>query len=312
MATVLITGGTGLIGKELGALLVQKGYHVIVLSRSVPEQSTTIPGITYAKWDVAKQFIDVNAVQQADYIIHLAGAGVAEKRWTEKRKKEIVSSRIDSSALLVKTLQANTNKVRAVVSSSAIGWYGPDPVSPNPKPFIESDASSQDFLGATCKLWEESIEPVVSLGKRLVKLRTGIVLSKKGGALKEFETPLKFGLATVLGSGKQIISWIHIDDICRMYLQAIEDEQMHGAYNAVTPAPLSNKHFILQLAKAERNKFFIPVYVPSFVLKLMLGEMSIEVLKSTTVSAAKIKQAGFNFVYPSIEAALNQLTQKEK
>jgi uncharacterized protein len=306
MPAVLITGGTGLIGKALSELLLQRGYKVIVLTRAVPKQ---IPakdtGVSYAIWNVAKQTIDIDAVQKADYIIHLAGAGVADKRWTKKRKKEIITSRTKSSSLLVKTLKENSNQVKAVISASAIGWYGADPTIPNPHPFTETNPADENFLGETCRQWEESIEPVVKLGKRLVKMRTGIVLSKEGGALNEFMKPLRFGIATILGNGKQVISWIHIDDQCRMYLQAIEDEKMEGVYNAVAPKPVNNKELTLRLAKAVKNKFYIPIYVPSFILKLVLGQLSIEVLKSATVSAEKIRSAGFVFQYPTIDAALH-------
>jgi len=311
MPTVLITGGTGLIGKALSELLLQKGYHVIILSRKLPDrQIGDSSDLTYAHWDIARQTVDAAAVQKADYIIHLAGAGVADKRWTSKRKKEIINSRIKSSALLVKAMTENANRVKAVISASAIGWYGPDPIIPNPKPFTENDLPANDFLGDTCKQWEESIEPVTQLGKRLVILRTGLVLSKAGGALKEFIKPLRFGIAAILGNGKQIISWIHIDDICRLYLRGIEDESMHGVFNAVAPAVVSNRSLTLQLAKALKHSFYIPVYIPSAILKLVLGQMSIEVLKSATVSAAKIKNTGFSFIYPTAESAINQLKAK--
>jgi uncharacterized protein (TIGR01777 family) len=170
----------------------------------------------------------------------------------------------------------------------------------------ESDPPANDFLGSACKQWEESIEPVTQLGKRLVKLRTGIVLSKEGGALKEFLKPLRFGIAAILGNGKQIISWIHIGDLVRMFIAAIEDDKMNGVYNAVAPGPVSNKELIIELAKA-RKKFYIPVYVPPFILKIVLGEMSIEGLKSVMVSCEKIQQAGFTFHYPGIRAALESL-----
>jgi len=311
MPTVLITGGTGLIGKALSELLLQKGYQVIILSRTVPgQQAGDSSDLTYAHWDIARQTVDAAAVQKADYIIHLAGAGVADKRWTSKRKKEIINSRIKSSALLVKAMTENANRVKAVISASAIGWYGPDPVIPNPKPFTENDLPANDFLGDTCKQWEESIEPVTQLGKRLVILRTGLVLSNAGGALKEFIKPLRFGIAAILGNGKQIISWIHIDDICRLYLRGIEDESMHGVFNAAAPAAVSNKSLTLQLAKAIKHSFYIPVYIPSAILKLVLGKMSIEVLKSATVSSAKIKSTGFSFIYPTAVSAINQLTGK--
>ncbi len=264
-------------------------------------------GLSYALWNVPAQAIDINALQKADYIIHLAGAGVADRRWTAKRKKEIIASRTQSSALLVKALAENNNRVKAVISASAIGWYGPDPMVPNPHPFEEADPASTDFLGETCRLWETSIQPVSGQDKRLVIVRTGIVLSKAGGALKEFIKPLRAGIAAILGSGQQVISWIHIEDLCRLYIQAIEDEQWQGVYNAVGPQPVTNKELTLQLAKLIRKRFYIPVHVPSTLLKIALGQLSVEVLKSATVSAGTIRNAGFNFVYPSLEAALNQL-----
>lgn len=312
MVTILITGGTGMIGKALTALLLQKGYKIIILTRVMPVQKPVESiGLSYALWNVSKQTIDVKAIQKADYIIHLAGANVAEKRWTDKRKKEIIASRTQSSALLVKALNENSNQVKAVISASAVGWYGADPTIPNLHPFTEVNAAAQDFLGETCRLWEESIAPVMYLGKRLVILRTGIVLSKDGGALNEFIKPLRAGIAAILSDGKQVVSWIHTDDICRMYIQAIEDHNMNGVYNAVAPKPVSNKQLTLQLAKTMRGKFFIPVHVPAFALKIGLGELSVEVLKSATISADKIRKAGFNFIYPSIEATINELIGKK-
>ncbi len=145
---------------------------------------------------------------------------------------------------------------------------------------------------------------------RLVKLRTGIVLSNEGGALAEFKKPLRFGIAGILGSGKQVVSWIHIDDLCRMYIYAIENEKLSGTYNAVAPLPVNNKTLILKLSKMIRGEFYIPVYVPKFLLKIFLGERSIEILKSTTVSSEKIKNAGFIFLYPTVDAALKELTTK--
>jgi uncharacterized protein (TIGR01777 family) len=278
---------------------------VIILSRQAGKKPVTA-NLTYAQWDVEAQTIDREAIEKADFIIHLAGAGVADKRWTNKRKQEILDSRVNSSRLIVSSLASIPNKVKAVVSASAIGWYGPDPVVPNPHPFTEEAPANDDFLGITCKRWEDSIEPVTQSGKRLVKLRTGIVLSKHGGALKEFLKPLKFGMAAILGSGRQVISWIHIDDLVNMFIAAIENEKMNGAYNAVAPHPVSNKELTLQLARS-RKKFYIPFPVPSFLLKLILGEMSLEVLKSATVSSNKIQESSFVFQYPSIDHALAHL-----
>lgn len=305
MQTVLITGGTGLVGKALTKHLTERGYNVIIFTRKIPVQNTTT--VQYALWNVQQQTIDVTAVQQADYIIHLAGAGVMDKRWSAAWKKEIQDSRVKSSELLVKTLKENSNKVKAVISTSAIGWYGKDTAEVIDRGgFTENDSADKNFLGETCRLWEESITPVQQLNKRLVILRTGIVLSNDGGALLEFKKPLGFGIAAILSNGKQKVSWIHVDDLCRMYVTALENENLHGAYNAVAPVPVDNKTLTLELAKKMRCKFFIPVHVPSFILKLVLGESSIEVLKSTYVSCEKIKKAGFVFLYPTIEAALNE------
>ncbi len=307
MPSVLITGGTGLVGTAVKSLLEGKGYEVILLTRS----KTPIKG--QAHWDINAGTIDATAIAAADYIIHLAGAGVADKRWSTARKQEILDSRTKSSALLVKALTETPNKVKAVISASAIGWYGPDQNNGvnhlAAQGFVETDPSYPDFLGTTCAAWEASIAPVTSPGlqKRLVCLRTGIVLSKQGGALKEFLKPLAVRMAAVLGNGKQMISWIDVRDLAKMFLYAIEHENLSGSYNAVAPGPVSNKTLTQTLAKVLYGKFYITTYVPSFVLKIMLGEMSIEVLKSTTVSAQKIQDAGFVFDYPEITKSLSSL-----
>jgi uncharacterized protein len=302
MATILITGGTGLVGTHLTNMLLEKGYDVIILTRTA--KTSDHKGLSYATWNVEQAIIDEKAIENADHIIHLAGAGVADKRWTTERKIEIAESRTKSAALIVKALQEIPNKVASVISASAIGWYGADTAESRRRGFKEDDKVDRRFLGETCRLWEASINPVHDLGKRLVKLRIGIVLSEEGGALKEFSTPIKFGVAAILGSGEQIVSWIHIEDLCRMFLYAIENGSLNGVYNAVAPQPVNNKELSLKLAHKLRGKMFIPVHVPAFALKMALGEMSIEVLKSATVSSDKIKSTGFTFMYPSITAAL--------
>lgn len=310
MATVLITGGTGTIGKRLSAMLAEKGYQVIILTRNVDKAKQENPAVTFAAWDVAKGHIDTAAVRGADYIVHLTGAGVADGRWTDKRKQEIIDSRTKSSALLVKALQENDNNVKAVISASATGWYGPDTPASLQFGFKEEEPAYNDFLGDTCRLWEDSIQPVQSLGKRLVKLRTGIVLSNDGGAYVEFKKPLMGGLATIMGSGKQVVPWVHAEDICRMYVYAIEHESMQGVYNAVAPNPVTNKQLILTIAKKLNPHFYIPVHAPAFALKIALGEMSIEILKSVTASADKMVASGFNYLYPTIDKAVEALVAK--
>lgn len=301
METVLITGGTGLIGTALTTMLISKGYDVIILSR---RKQASAGKVSYALWDHKTSFIDPQAIKRADHIIHLAGAGVADKRWTKKRKQEIVDSRVNTGKLIVGALSETENKVKTVVSASGMGWYGSD--RKNGRPFVEMDPPSNDYLGNTCKLWEESVQPVTSLGKRLVHLRTGIVFSNKGGAFREFLKPFKAGIAAILGSGNQVISWIHVDDLCRIYLEAIENQQLNGPYNASAPETISNKQLMLKIAKALRRPY-IPVHVPEFALRLVLGEMSIEVLKSATMDDSKIRKTGFNFIYPTVDAALNVL-----
>ena len=311
MPVVLITGGTGLIGKNLTRHLTSKGYEVIIVSRK-PTHASDDPKISFANWNVEEQKIDSDAIAKADYIINLAGAGVMEKKWSENYKKEIIESRTRSGELLINALQKNTNNVKAFISASAIGWYGGDTKALLHKNgFIETDPADKKFLGETCRLWEESIEPVTKLNKRLVKLRTGIVLSNDGGTFTEFKRSLRFGIAAILGNGKQMISWIHIDDLCRMYIYAIENENLSENYNAVAPSPVNNKTLILKLAKKMRGQFYIPIHIPQFLLKLILGQRSIEILKSATVSCEKIKATGFTFLYPSIDAALKELSKKK-
>jgi uncharacterized protein len=303
MSTILVTGGTGLIGSALTQLLIRKGHQVIILTRKPHDAGQ-------AHWDPSTGAIDAKAIREADYIIHLAGAGVADKRWSDKRKKVIEASRVDGCTTIVKALREIPNNVRAVISSSAIGWYGPDPATPNANPFEETAPPDTDFLGETCRRWEEAIRPVSELGKRLVIIRTGIVLSAKGGALREFMKPVKLGVAAILGSGKQTVSWIHMEDLCRLYLFALEHGDLQGPYNGVAPHPVNNRTLTLALARRLKGRYFVPVYIPGLFLKVALGEMSVEVLKSTTVSAGKTQAAGFQFHYPSIEAALDELTSR--
>ena len=304
MQTILITGGTGMVGQSLTNVLLAKGYQVIVLTRQKKQSSRA--HFSFAQWDLNKGWIDPAAIAAADYIIHLAGEGVADKRWTAARKKAILDSRVNSSALLVKALKEYPNKVKAIVAASAIGWYGPDNEKSTASGFVETDLVDSSFLGDTCQQWEESMYPVKALGIRLVTIRIGIVFNKMGGALAEFMKPAKLGAAAILGDGQQMVSWIHQQDLNRLMLFALEQEQVEGVYNAVAPDPVNNA--ILTKAIASRfHTWAIPLHVPSFILKIMLGEMSVEVLKSAKVSASKIIAAGFKFDYASMDEALDDL-----
>ena len=304
MQTVLITGGTGMVGQALANTFIDNGYEVIILTRS--EKKSSRMHLTYAIWNIEKQFIDPVALTAADIIVHLAGESVAGKRWSVKRKKELVDSRVQSGALLVKALGENEHKVKTIIAASAIGWYGPDTPTSLQNGFTETDAADNAFLGETSRLWEQSMQPVKQMGIRLVTLRIGIVFNKRGGALAEFIKPAMFGMATIFGEGKQIVSWIHHLDLCKMILFAAEKPTIQGVYNAVSPDPVSNKDLIIAITKKMRG-FYIPIYVPTFVLKLMLGEMSVEILKSAKVSSTKIQSTGFVFDYPTLDKALTQL-----
>lgn len=313
MPVVLISGGTGLIGTNLTRHLIAKNYEVIILTRAKDKVSDKAQ-VSYAYWNTEKKEIDTDAVKKADYIIHLAGAGVMDKRWSKKFKKQIVESRTGSSEVIVQALKNNPNHVKAFISASAIGWYGEDrePLL-RQEGFIETDPPDKDsFLGETCVLWEARVQPLEALGIRLTKVRTGVVLSNDGGAYKEFKMAPEFGIAGILGPGDQVVSWIHIDDICRMYIHLMENDVTTGSYNGVAPTPVTNKKLMLLIANTLKGKFFIPVHVPKFILKILFGEQSIEILKSCTVSAKKIKDSGFRFLFPAIESAVEELSGKKK
>ena len=299
METVLITGANGLIGKRLTFLLQQKGYRVIHLSRNLPKTSA----VETFLWDVNKQTIDEKAIREADYIIHLAGAGIADKKWTKKWKKEIIDSRVESIHLLFKAIQKTNTTIKAFISASGAGIYG---ATTSENIFTETDLPATDFLGITCKLWEGAAETISRLNIRTVKLRTGIVLSRNGGALEKMARPVKLFVGSPLGSGKQYIPWIHLDDLCAIYIQAMEDTSMQGAYNAVAPEHVTNEGFTTLIAKALHRPLVMP-NVPAFLLQWILGEMSVTVLNGSRVSCKKLEAAGFVFRYKTLDSAFKSL-----
>jgi len=300
MSVILITGGTGLIGNRLSEMLVKQGDQVIILTRNPDKYKIALDGITYAKWDIENGYIDPSAIREADSIIHLAGAGVSERKWTESWKNEIVASRVNSSKLIAKALNEIPNKVKTIVSASAIGWYGSDNLD-NSSGFDEDSPSDFSFLGNTCLLWEKSLDALKSLPIRKVYIRIGIVLSEKGGVLLEYKKLLRFKIAAIFGNGKQIVSWIQIDDLCGIFKYAIDHENVNGVYNGVAENPVSQIVLVKKFAKYICGKFYVAIRIPSFFLNLIIGEMSVELLKSTTVNNIKIKEAGFQFKYTTID-----------
>lgn len=298
MATILVTGGSGLIGSKLCYRLKERGFEVVLLSRVGSSDLYR----TF-RWNPEKNEIEDGAVESADYVIHLAGANIGDKKWTFRQKQTIIDSRVKSANLIFNQLQEKGHQIRAFISSSAVGYYGSEPTD---KEFSEKDSSGNDFLSEVCIQWEDAADQFQRAGIRTVKVRTGVVLTKTGGALAEMKSPVVSGIGSPLGNGKQYIPWIHIDDLCEIYVKAIKDEHMQGAYNAVAPDVRTNAEFMQLLAKVLNKPFWFPK-VPSFILKLMLGERASIVLKGNKVSGKKIVDEGFDFKYYDLETALRDL-----
>jgi uncharacterized protein (TIGR01777 family) len=300
---ILITGGTGFIGNKLTDLLIQSGYSVSILSRN-DKQNTEI--ISYYKWDVEKNYIDEKAVLNADYIIHLAGENIADKRWTAKRKSQIVTSREQSVRIIYDVLKKNDKKLNAFISASGIGIYG----ALNGETICsENTPPTNDFLGTTCQKWEAAADTISGLGIRTVKIRTGLVLGKNEGFLEKMIPVFKYGFGSALGSGKQYMPWIHIDDLCAIYLAAVQNETMNGPYNAAVNDNTTNSIFSKTLAKIYGYSIWLP-NVPSLILKIVLGEMSNIITKGRRVYSNKIEETGFKFKYKDLETALRNCLEK--
>ncbi|MDX5436331.1 MAG: TIGR01777 family oxidoreductase [Pontibacter sp.] len=292
---VLITGGSGLVGMRLSEMLIDLGYEVAHLSRNPNKVSS----YKTFKWDTSNGYIDDNAISYADYIINLAGASLADEKWTDERKKVILRSRVDSINLLHKCLGQTQHHVKGFISASAIGIYGDS----GDRIVSEESTYADDFLAEVCKAWEAAAWQMRDLNLRTVILRLGIVLSDKGGALPQIAKPVKLMAGAPLGSGKQYMSWVHIDDVCRLFIKAIEDTHMEGVYNTVAPHPVTNEEFTKELAEVMHKPLVLPK-VPAFAINLMMGEMSEVVLASQRVSANKVIQTGFTFEYNYLEEAL--------
>ena len=295
---VLLTGGSGFIGRYLTKVLINNGFSVSVLSRS-DRKNTDL--ITFYKWDLEHNYIDEEAVLKADYIVHLAGEGIVEKSWTAKRKKALLESRIQPIDLIYTVLKKNNKLLDAFISASAVGIYG---AVTNEEICTEESPVENDFLGITCQKWEAASDKITSLGIRTVKIRTGIVLGRKDGFLKKLSPGFKAGFGTILGTGKQYLPWIHVEDLCNIYLKAIQDEQIIGVYNATVLDNTSNETLSKTLANLYGYTIWLPK-IPAFVLRLFLGEMSQVVLNGQRVSSEKIKQRGFKFRFKNLETALS-------
>ena len=299
MPTILIGGGSGLVGNRLSELLKAKNYEVIHLSRT---EDLDRPFPRY-KWDLKSSYIDPRAVEKADYVINLAGAGIADQRWSDERKKMIIQSRVRST-LLLNTAFQDSKKLKAYISASAVGYYG----DRGSELLHEESPAGNGFLAESTTAWETAIAKVDAANCRKVALRIGIVLSTQGGALPKMLLPLKAGVASYFGRGDQYFSWIHIDDLCRMFIKAIEDEQMDGIYNAVAPNPVTNLQMMEDIVEA-MDKMAVYIPAPEFVLRLGMGEMADVVLSSSNVSAEKITKAGFEFKFPDLIPAIKNLLE---
>ena len=297
--SVLITGGSGLIGKYLTSSLLSAGYSVSHLSRKIYQ----IEHVRVFLWDPEKRMIDPVSMEGVDFIIHLAGANIGARRWTRERKKEILESRTESARFLHQTVTGRGIQLKAFISASASGIYGTET---SEKIFSENDPAAGDFLGNVCKQWEEAADLFARSGIRTVKIRTAVVLEKNDSALSKLMKPGKFGFLVQTGTGLQYMPWIHIRDLCNIYLKAIEDSNMAGAYNAVAPQHVTHFNLMHVLAKIMRVSL-IPVPVPGFVLKAVLGEMSDVILYGSRVSSEKLINSGYRFRFKTIEAALDNV-----
>ena len=298
MAVFTITGATGSVGRAIIQTLQKQSHEIRVLST---RKSVEINGVSTFYWNPANNEIDHDALIGSDYLIHLAGATVS-KRWTAAYKKQIMDSRVEGTQLLLSAMRRLKTPLKAVISASAIGYYGSD----LERLMKEEDVPSDDYLAAVTKTWESYTKKFESKQTRSIQLRIGIVLDTGAGVLGRLEPLAKFGLAAPLGSGKQWSSWIHVEDLARMFVYAATQSLVSGPYNAVAPAPVTNKQLTKALCRVNKRPM-LPIGVPSLVLKAMLGQMATLALMSQKVSAEKIVATGFSFKYDSVVKALKAI-----
>lgn len=300
---ILITGGTGLVGTILTDFLLEKGYQVVFLSRT---EGITKKGIQKYKWNLNEKYIDEKAFEGITDIIHLAGTSVGAKRWSKKHKKDIYESRVNATQLLFEKVKKLNLSLKSFVCASAIGIYG---MSSDDTLFTENSEYANDFLAKVTVDWEKEMDKFSQIETRVVKLRIGLVLSNQGGALLQLIEPIKWGVGATLGSGKQYMSWIHINDLAKMFVCCLEDNFYQGAYNAVASKPVTNLEMTKAIATVINKPLFLPS-VPTFVLKIMIGEMADLVVKGLNISNQKIKNQGFTFEHDDLEKTLIHLLKK--
>lgn len=298
MKEIVLITGKGLLAKRLAEKLLNDDYNVRFLSRKKIGKNDYL-------WDTKKDYIEKGALDGVRHIIHLAGAGIADKKWTKQRKKEIISSRVDTVNILLNNTQYQKIQIQTFISASAIGYYGA--VTTN-KILDEDDYSGNDFLSEVCLHWEKAADSFKNRQKncRLIKFRMGMVLSEQGGALTKIAKPIKNYVGSPLGLGEQFMPWIHIDDLCDMMVFTLKNNYIKGVFNAVAPDHVKNREFIRKLAK-KLNKPLFPISIPAAILKLILGEMSVLLLHGSRVSSEKITKSGFRFKFNNLEAAFEDL-----
>lgn len=300
---VLVTGGTGFVGQRVVEKLLDHGHEVVISTRSVPRAILTCgPRCQYVLWGDTKSPAPAEAFTGVDAIIHLMGENIGEKRWDEEQKKKIYDSRITGTRMLLEGMRDLSEKPKVLVSASAIGIYG----ARGDENLHEDASKGEDFLAKVCKNWEEEALKARDQGLRVVLLRTGVVLGKDGGALKKMLPIFRLGLGGKLGSGEQFMSWIHVDDLAEMYVRAVEDESLFGAFNAVAPHPVTNAEFTRELGRVLHRPTILPA--PAFALKTALGEMSTIVLDGQKVIPKKFEESNFQYRMSSLPEALREST----
>jgi uncharacterized protein (TIGR01777 family) len=301
---VVVTGGTGFLGSALLPLLAQAGYRATVLSRSPPKSKASLPpGTEWARFDALSGDMDASAFTGAQAVVHFAGESLSD-RWTDDKKQKVMQSRQRGTAAVVQAA-AKSGTVKALVSTSAIGIYGPR----GDEPLDENASLGSDFLAQVCRVWEDEAQKAEGAGIRVARVRVGLVLHPSGGALGRMLLPFKMGAGGRLGSGQQYMSWIHRDDVLRLFVHALEREDISGPLNGTAPNPVTNREFTRALGVALHRPTVLPA--PAFMLKLAFGEMSSILLTGQKVLPARALATGFQFHFPTLDAALGDLFGKK-